>query len=301
MGAEKGITPDIESQKETSGGKAKIQTKERISAQIRKGKEVEACGLVFYPILMENYEDFLQCREALVLRQSSFPVRYISQDYMSALFTMDADAIEQTGKPHGLFFRLIKLLFLSLRIEVTQEVLSRSVFTAIEPNTGKETLHHLRIEQSDKPSAKRIAEITPFQFSTQLRKLIAQQNGLNLPNESENVDLVRRIEEGTTTNNADVAYEVNHNVDDLIASVAYQSGIREREIDDWTVREFENRRRAIERDKLYTMYTQAELSGMVKFKHGSPAKSWCYDTIDKNAGIGDLAALGETLGGTAKK
>ena len=80
-----------------------------------------------------------------------------------------------------------------------------------------------------------------------------------------------------------------------IASVAYQSGIRERDINEWTVREFENRRKAIQRDKRYQMYGTAELSGMVSFKKGNPAPCWEFDIKADECGTMPLSEIGKVF------
>ena len=85
--------------------------------------------------------------------------------------------------------------------------------------------------------------------------------------------------------------------------MAYVSGLTEAELDDWTVLQFEHRLKAIERDKTFTLYRQAELSGMVKFPNGNPCPSWCYDAKTLTAGLiplSDIAqkhkGLGDVMG-----
>lgn len=90
-------------------------------------------------------------------------------------------------------------------------------------------------------------------------------------------------------------------MDDMISSVAYLSHVRDVEILDWTVREFENRRRAIDRDKHYMLYASAELSGMVKFPDGNPAQSWLLDTIDTHKGTVPLSKIAQNMGIQNKK
>lgn len=67
------------------------------------------------------------------------------------------------------------------------------------------------------------------------------------------------------------------------------------------MREFENRRKAIERDKKYTLFGQAEMSGMVSFKNGNPYPSWCYDSIDESMGTMTTTALAKQNGNIGVK
>ncbi len=131
-------------------------------------------------------------------------------------------------------------------------------------------------------------------ISTKIRSLIARQNGIELPDENESVDLAKAQAEMNELKNG--AVKLNPSIDTLISSVAYNSRVSEREISDWTILEFENRRKAIERDKRYMLYSQAEMGGMVSFKKGNPYPSWCYDTIDETAGTMSLSQLQEQNG-----
>ena len=135
----------------------------------------------------------------------------------------------------------------------------------------------------------KVVEIPAIELSTTVRELIAEQNGIELPDENINAELEKAKEELSQLKNSQIKY--NPSISDLISSVAYNSRVREREIDDWTVLEFENRRKAIERDKKYMIFGQAEMSGMVTFKKGNPYSSWCYDSIDESMGTMALSAL----------
>ena len=66
---------------------------------------------------------------------------------------------------------------------------------------------------------------------------------------------------------------------------------------EWNVRDFENRRRAIERELKYRLYAQAEMGGMVTFKHGNPYPSWCFDAADDTRGTMVFAERSKTLQG----
>lgn len=264
-----------------------------IREKIRAGEPITKCGLTFYPITMQFYEDFIGCKDVLELRLSSLPARYASKDFFTAIFLMDSNAArENPEKSTGTFLRFIHLFFLSLRTSIEEANLEENVFYA---KNGDETvIDHIRVKQGDQT-----VEITPYEFSAVIRPLIAEINGVKLPDESENIDLVRAAQEKKEFESG--LRNETFDIDNLISSVAYQSGRRIKDLLDWTVREFELLKNAIDRDKRFMLYGQAEMSGMVTFKKGNPAPSWCFDCIDDSLGtrsLSEMAIGGITEGGT---
>lgn len=260
--------------------------------KIREGEPITCCGLTIYPIRMDFYEDFLACRDAICLRLSSLPAKYAVKDFLSAVFAMEIDARKQEGSPGaGLFGRVLRFLILSLQLDPETLDVDEMIRYRIENN--EIGIEHFLIPQGDTT-----VTITPAQFSGQIRQVLAELNGLKLPNEAENADLVADYELKKQILNRGKA-QLDQNTDDLIASVAYLSGIRERDILTWTVREFELRRRAIDRDKNHAAYGAAELSGMVTFKSGNPYPSWCFDAVDDSLGTVDMPELQKNISGAA--
>lgn len=269
-----------------------LQKKADRKLKVRKGEPITECGLTFYPIMMDYYEEFNQYKDAIILRQATLPVKYLSMDYLSALFALDFDAIREKKHNTGLFYRAMAMLCLSLRIGFDIEILNKNISVAVENN--RIVLKQIAITQDTKT-----ATITPQDFSFKIRKLIAEQNGLELPDESENVDLVKSNEQLKDLKNK--AKQLNVNLDDLIASIAYQSRISESEIYEWSIREFENRRKAIDRDKRFMLCGQGEMSGMVQFKNGNPSPSWYYDVLDNSLGTMAVSELMNKLDGVAEQ
>lgn len=264
---------------------------------IRQGKPIEELGLTFYPIKMSFYEQFLACKDALLLRQSTLPVKYISCNFLDAVFRYEIDAVNEGKSGSGMFYRLMLLLAMSLGIDIDiGEYLANGNIAIKADKTGKETLV-IKMTQNEGESP---AEISSKDFSQKIRPLIAEQNGLELPDEADNNELVeaeeemRKLQQGGNLT-------LNGNVGDLISTVAYLSNVRETEIDEWTIREFENRKRAIDRTKNYTLYRQAELSGMVTFKKGNPYPSLYFDTVDDKKGLMSMAAMAKQMGGAQQK
>ena len=269
-----------------SGTLRKVEMKEKI----RRGEPITLCDLTFYPITMANYERFAACQDALALRLSTLPVRYAVKDYLSAIWALEYDAIRNNTERSGLFVKAMMLFYMSLRIDIQgNEWLDAISFR----EQGKDLcIDHIAIVQNGKT-----IKITPLDFSARIRPLIAEMNGIDLPNEAENAELIEAAEKRKEILNNGT--NLKYDLDDLIASVAYQSRLRERDIYDWTVREFVKRKNAIERDKRYMMYGQAELGGMVTFKKGNPAPSWCFDALDDTLGTMAYDDLAKTLSGVA--
>lgn len=259
---------------------------------IRRGEPITESELTFYPITMDYYDVFIQCKNALILRQASLPVRYLSMDYLSALFTLEIDELKSGKEPSQVFLKVMTMLHLSLRIGLNVEELYKNIEVSIEKD--KIRLKHILIKQNEK-----IVKFTPLDFSTKFRQIIAEQNGLELPDEAENIALVQDNEKLKELTNK--GKSLNVNLDDLIASVAYQSKVSEKEIMTWTVREFENRKKAIDRDKRFMLCGQAEMSGMVSFKNGNPAPSWQFDVLDNSLGTMESSKLQKTLSGVAEQ
>jgi len=273
----------------------KLTQRER-KVRIRKGLPIEALGLQFYPITMADYEEFLECKNALAIRMTSLSkinIGYLSMPFLSALWAMDIDSVKATGKAIGMFERVIRLLYLSLRLGYDSQKAFGKIYCERE---NPQNLTYIEVEQIDGNPVK----ITPLDFTTIIRPLLAEMNGIELPDESENPDILQ-TEQAMAQESAS---KLKFNIETLIASVANACHLRECEIDEWTVAEFERRRQAIDRKLNYQVYAQAEMSGMVKFNSGNPCPSWCFDraealtdaliTVDemqeKYKGVGDVKA-----------
>lgn len=258
-------------------------------SKIRHGEPMECLGLTFYPIKVARYEEFNEVKNAWTVRLSTLPVKYSIMPFLSALWALDYDTYQQTGKVIGLFSRVIHLLYLSLRLEYNSEEAFKHIYCK---NGEVRELSHIEVTQDGNT-----VTITPRDFAAYIRPLVAQQNGLELPDESYNPELVEA--EQIMAEEAQKKSPLKYDTDTLLSSVAYVSGISEAELDEWTVLLFERRLRAIERDKNYMLYKQAELSGMVKFPKGNPCASWCYDTKSLSAAViplGDLQQKHSGLG-----
>ena len=241
-------------------------------AKMRRGLPIEALGLRFYPITMTNYEEFLECKNVMALRITSLAnlsIDYLSKPFLAALFAVDYDNIQATGQSTGLLERIVRLLSLSLRLG--QDDLTK-VLGFYSDSSDPRNLLYMKVTQDGKT-----VEITPVDFTTTVRPLIAEQNGIELPDDSQNPEILmveQQMEE-------EHKQEVKFDIETVIASVASANHVRLIDIDEWTVKEFEQQRQALDRKINYMVYKQAELSGMVKFPRGNPFPSWCLDRVEQ--------------------
>ena len=95
-----------------------MQFSKDIVKKVRCGQPIEAYGLTLYPIMMEDYTDFLLCKDAFAIMQGSLPARYLGMDFVSALFVYSMDEAANGVPPEqrtSLFQRMISLVYLTLR------------------------------------------------------------------------------------------------------------------------------------------------------------------------------------------
>jgi hypothetical protein len=262
------------------------------ASKINRGEPIEICGLTLYPLTMENYEEFYALQHTLNVRLSALPVQYMQYDYLNALWHMDCDRqkSESGEKSVSMVSGLFHLFLLALRI--SPENIKNSLSFS-QTNDG--SIDSLLVCQNDT-----ILSIRSVDFSSKIRPVMAAQNGVELPDESANVDLIQAGVEKKAFH-ANGSDDISFDIAKLISSVAYQSHVREKEIYSWTIREFTNRKDAIDRDKCYTIYATAEMSGFVKFKKGNPFPSWCFDKKQDPTGAMSIQEVQKRFGNAQEK
>ena len=213
---------------------------------------------------MHYYEEFQLYKQVLLLRLSTLPAAYGVKDYFSAIYLMDLDAIKNTGNPVGFISMFFQLLMLALRLPIEE---TGERIQIIPKDESGRTLDGVNVRLQD--GNKVLLKLNDLQ---EIREAIAFLNGEKLPDESENPELVRAREQLAEIGSA----RLDANVNDLISSVAYASGLREKELLDWTIREFNSRVSAISRQLLYVICGINEGSGAT-WKNGNPAPSWYFD------------------------
>lgn len=240
-----------------------------IEAAIRRDKPIEIDGLTFYPVLMDELEDFSAVRQCFDFMQQRLPVQYAVMPFLSAVYAYDYDLLSDGQKPSGLFAAALGLLALSLRLSTGDPLVKRcGRFKIATDRNNPRTLLNLKFLVN----GEELHTISPLQF-TRYRPILAAQNGVELPDETANLDILASEAILREKN----AMPLDMNINDAITAVATVAGVDEGEIYGWTIRKFQARRKSIDRILNFIICGVGELSGGVKWKGGNPVPSWCFD------------------------
>lgn len=215
----------------------------------------EKTGVELHPITMRHYETYIRCKSALMIRQTTLPASYAGMEYAKAIYALDRD----NGFQIGLMRSMITMLALS-----TQKAANSFRVYESKERAGE----FAEIRWSDGTDA----FVLKSKDINRIRRIICAQNGDDLPDESENTELLEAERDIASAK----AASLEISVDTLLSSVAFQYRMRVKELLDWPIREFENAKRAVDRDKNYLICALAENSGG-KWKGGNPCPSWYAD------------------------
>jgi hypothetical protein len=106
-----------------------------------------------------------------------------------------------------------------------------------------------------------------------VRRIIADQNDYEIPDENWNPELVRAAQMNAENNSMGLKYDF----ETLLYSVAVNAHCRAKDIYEWTIKEFHGMQDAIDRTLGYQIFTLAEKSGFVTFPKGNPYPTWKFD------------------------
>ena len=241
-----------------------------------KYEPIELNGLVYYPITGADLDKWQALKPVLCLRQGTLPAVYACMTYLQCVWALDYSAKTNIGEgQNGIWNALLSVLFLSLRLSEGDEI------QAIGDPASPQTLTSIRIIKDGQTH-----EITPMEFM-QVRKLIAEQNGAELPNEADNPDLIEAAND--VQNASDVS--LDYSVADYMTSVASAKGLRRKDLFSWPIKEFEDEARALRRRYGYFLASIAESQGAT-FKGGNPYPTWMFDKRkDEFAGLISMSDL----------
>lgn len=238
---------------------------DRYRQEIRENAPVVYEGLTFHPLLVRDYDIFSAGRRPYELMLSSLKNPKIARyQWCACLWELDKDSETQTGTLGDYLGLALYVMAMALRLEAgygggfpLRPVFSESKeLTAVMVGSPQSDYVLLNMQKMD-----------------DVRKIIAAQNGYEIPNENWNPELVRAAQENASRGGDDVELDF----ETLVYSVAFQCHCRASDIYGWSIREFKQMQEAIDRDLGYRIFTAAELSGSVKFEHGSPYPSWKYN------------------------
>lgn len=234
-----------------------------------RGNPEEWNGLTVYPVRMRDYPVFLSVKDCIAASQQDWPYPWCAVKYLDGLFGM------------GMLPQLMGMLQLALQLDAGGSIFLR---------TQEDKLCALQVTQGNVH-----AEITPKNFGT-LRELIARQNGLELPDETVNSELL----EAEKIAGAAGSIRLKPSLEDLIYSVSLKAGISPEEIMGWTIRRFQAEERAMDRSIGHLLACIA-LSAGSKFKGGNPYPSWKFDREDQTFCVEPLNDLRGRLSGSVEQ
>ena len=243
-------------------------------------------GLTLYPILMQEYESFLQGKSAISFLARSLPLEYLSQPLLSAFYRMDMTALRQGEEPSGMFYRSLLFLALSLRLgEGKSEEERVKLFRVAAEREQPDKLLAVEAETGEREKIR----ITPVMFQ-RLRPILAAQNGIELLSDDTNPDLLEA--------ERDIAQQrgpkLDYRMDSLISTVAALSGSEERDLEDWPILKFQRRQEALERVLNFLICGVGETQG-TKWKKGNPYPSPFFDRVQEDSAA--LVSLESYAGG----
>jgi len=253
---------------------------------IRKYEPISTEGLALYPIKVADYEDFANAAPSLSFLQRCLEPEYQVVPLLEAYYMIDCELVAKGEPATGLFAKALVMLALSLRLWPwlpLQERIARIQIIENPNNPGK--LKTLRITQDGETEI----EITPRMFS-RLRYIIAAQNGLEIPDEDTNPELLE-----AERDMQDSSIKLNENLNDMLSTIALFTGTDEATMDDWPILRLMRSQKAVNRVVNYLVCGIGTTMGG-KFKGGNPYPSVFYDRIkDTDA----LMNLNSVAGGQA--
>lgn len=263
----------------------------------KNGTPIRYRSLLIYPLQMKQYELLCACESALKIRLSMLPAALACRSYADMLYQVciKGEDIVSNGKVVASvddFSRFIALLEASLRLSPEERL--EAFRPVVDTNTN--SLVALFTRQFTEENGEAFENLTVADLS-QIRQIIAELNGRTLPDESENAELAEADEEIRTQN----GQSLDVNIDSLKASVARDQRVRIKEIEEWTIYEFELCRAAIDRQTRFLVYGIGEASGMVKFQKGNPFPSLFFDRPAESMAVVPVSELNAKFNGAIEQ
>lgn len=260
---------------------------DKIKAAIDVYQPIVVDGLTFHPIKVKDYAAFLSASPAIGFMQQSLPVAMLRMPLLEAYFRMDMAEDGEGGT--NLFYRAVLFLALAMRIREGKGVEDRtSAFVPIVYKDDPLRLKCIRFTVD----GEEVREITPAQFQY-LRPILAEQNGIEIPPEDANPELVRAEREIAEASSA----KLNINAADKISFVAAMSHVDESEIYEWPVLKMERRERTWSHVMRFFLCGTAEAQ-CGTWKGGNPYPHPYYERTERGGGA--LRRMDDVLPGEAK-
>ena len=241
--------------------------------QIAKYLPIETEGLTLWPVTVEFWNEFRSCVPALEFMRQCLPVALLQIPLLDALFQLEIanSATEEDGggEKLTLFSDTLYALCLALRLGPETDrnkLFEKQVFVLPDENDPIK-IGKIVFQKGDGT----ILSVTPRQYE-RLRPILCAQNGVKIPDETENPELVYadrilRVQK---------APKLEEDFPKMVSWCAVYSHAEEAEIYDWPLLKFLNRCEVMQRTLDYVVFGAGAASGFVKYEGGSPVPSPYY-------------------------
>lgn len=234
---------------------------DKYGEQIRENKPINYNGIVFNPLTVRDMTMYLSAKLSFELMLSSLSPALARLSWIEALYELDKIGEQKTD-----FFRsVLNVIAIAANVQTYNNGQTFDLSVMGTPD-GKLSSFILGQKTTNDP------KVITVQQMSEVREIIATQNGYVIPDESWNPDLVRAQQ--YTAGQSDIKLKTDF--DSLVAAVSVQTHSRMAEIYDWPIREFFLQRKAIDRSLRFTIYGLAEAMGS-RFKDGNPVPMWEYE------------------------
>ena len=237
-------------------------------------------NLEFHPLLVRDYNHYARAKQAMELMLGSLSPKLARLSWCECLWELDKECEKQTGTLGDFLTSVMIVLARALRLETQGDTITlplRPVFS----QDGRLTALMVGETYGD-------YTLLNMQQMDEIRKIIAEQNGYDIPDENWNPELVKAAQMNATGKGMGLDYSF----ESLLYSVAANAHCRAKDILDWSIREFHGMQAAIDRTLGYQIYTLAEKSGYVSFPKGNPYPTWKFDRkSDMPTGFVSIAEL----------
>lgn len=259
-----------------------------IQKAVRQYAPIQTDGLIFYPVLVDEIDEYLIAKPSLTVMQQAFPVRFLSMPLLSAFYAMEYEAQLANEESSGMFYRALLMLALSLRLGQGKDATERvRAFQIIVDPEKPERLKALRFRFN----GEEICELTPMAFQ-RIRPIVAAQNGAELISEDANPELVQAEQDLAEIK----APKLDVKIENIIDTLVLFTGKDESEILKWPVAKLFRLRDALERSVEHVVCGIAE-GGGAQWKKGNPYPSLFFDRLrDENMGLMPLESFANGAG-----
>lgn len=218
----------------------------------RENKEIVYEGLTFYPLQVRDHTLHNAARPAFELLMTSLPPKLARMSWCPCLAEMD--------KRHNTHYTSFVLLVMAKALRLPEYSTGYRIYGIRKDDELKEI--HIQ-------DAQKLLTMTQMD---EVRKIIALQNGYEIPDENSNPELVEAENYLAGLN----SIKLKTDIEELVYSVAAGCGAEPEKIWDWPIRKMQKMCRAIDRRQQHLIYGFAEASG-AKFRKGNPCPTWQYE------------------------